>query len=549
MNKSKRRDKVNKKKLRTTIVVLVIIAAVITAGVFMLRSKVSSEFGNESDLPESAEVTLGSISTTITGSGTLENEGSENVDIPETIETEEIVVKVGDKVEEGDLLATVNTASVISAMSDLQEEMEELDAKLKDAAEDTVSSKITAQVSGRVKEIYAAEGDDVSSVMYENNALMLISLDGYMAVDIETDALKKGDNATVILPDGTEYDGTVDQSDDGNVTVLLTDDGPNNGEKVTVNSADGISIGSGELYIHNPLKVTGYAGTISAIHTEENKNVKSGTKLFSITDTSYTANYDAILKERAELEEDMQRLITIYKEGAVYAPFAGTVESITDPDEEEEESEEEISAQITLCPAKTMSVSTSIDESEILSLKVGQEATVTIGSIGDTEFVGTVSEIETTGTSSGGVTKYTAIITLDKTDQMLAGMSASVSITTEGVDNALLIPEDALNKTRNTAYVYTSYDEETKELGGMVEITYGISNGTYLQVLSGLSEGDTVYYYEEEDRMSGNMFGMGGMSNMSGGGMPNMNGGGMPNMSGGGMPNMGGNRPNMGGGR
>ena len=546
MNKSKRRDKVNKRKLRTTIIVVVIVAAVITAGVFVLRSRVSSEFGDESDLPETAQVTLGSISTTITGSGTLENEGSENVDIPETIETEEIVVKVGDKVEEGDLLATVNTASVISAMSDLQEDMEELDEQLEAAAEDTVSSRITAQVSGRVKEIYAAEGDDVASVMYENNALMLISLDGYMAVDVETDALKKGDSATVVLSDGTEYKGTVDQVKDGTATVLITDDGPKNGEKATVTSADGTSLGGGELYIHNPLKVTGYAGTVSDIHTEENKTVKQGTKLLTLTDTSYTANYDAILKERAELEEDMQRLITIYKEGAVYAPFAGTIESITDPDEEEEESDEELSAQITLCPSGTMSVSTGIDESEILSLELGQEATVTISSIGDTEFVGTVSEIETAGTSSGGVTKYTAIITLDKTDQMLAGMSASVAITTEGVENALLIPEDALNKTRNTAYVYTSYDEETKELGGMVEITYGISNGTYLQVLSGLSEGDTVYYYEEEDRMGGNMFSMGGMPDM--GGMPNMNGGGMPSM-GGGMPNMGGGMPGMGGGR
>lgn len=351
MNKGKRRDKISRKTVRKIIIAVVIVLAAVAVAAIVLRGKVDSSF-NDGTIPVSAQVTKGNISMTVTGSGTLENEDSEDVDIPEDIEIEEIVVETGEKVDEGALLATVNTASVISAMSDLQEEIDALDETLDAAADDTVSSKISAQISGRVKEIYAQKGDDVASIMYEKDALMLLSLDGHMAVDIASDALETGDEVTVSLTDGTEYKGSTDQVKDGTATILIPDDGPENGASVSV-AKDGTSLGSGTLYIHNALKVTGYAGTVSEVHAKENQTVKAGATLLTLKDTSYTANYDSILKERAELEEDMQRLITIYKEGAVYAPFAGIVEEITEADEDTN-----TDTAITLCPGETMTPQT-----------------------------------------------------------------------------------------------------------------------------------------------------------------------------------------------
>ena len=80
---------------------------------------------------------------------------------------------------------------------------------------------------------------------------------------------------------------------------------------------------------------------------------------------------------------------------------------------------------------------------------------------------------------------------------MLEGMSASANIMIESVDNALLIPADALNKTSAAFYVYTAYDEENG-LGGMVEVTTGISNSSYVEIKDGLAEGDTVYYKDTQ---------------------------------------------------
>ena len=109
-------------------------------------------------------------------------------------------------------------------------------------------------------------------------------------------------------------------------------------------------------------------------------------------------------------------------------------------------------------------------------------------------------------------------------------MTAGVDVRIEGVDDAILIPADALYQTSSGYYVYTTYDEETEAYCGRVDVVPGLSNSNYVEIKSGLQEGDTVYYTEAQDFFSS--MGFGGM-------MP----GSMPNMGGnsGGMPNMGGN--------
>ena len=144
-----------------------------------------------------------------------------------------------------------------------------------------------------------------------------------------------------------------------------------------------------------------------------------------------------------------------------------------------------------------MTVSVSIDETDILSLSIGQKVDVTVTSISDETFEGEITAIDRTGTSSNGVTTYTASIQIEKAEGMLAGMSASANISITSVENALIIPVDALNKTSSTAYVYTTYDEENDSFGGMTEVEYGISNSNYVEIKSGLNEGDTVYYKEK----------------------------------------------------
>ncbi len=530
MKQDRRSTKLSAAQKKKLIIIIAAAAVLITAAVVILRKNVSEKYGRKDDTEIlSAEVTRGSISTSVSGSGQLSDDDVEALDIPDGVELEEIKAVRGSKVEEGDLLATVDLNTVMLAMSTVSDELDTLDDEINSAVSDSVSSYISSSVSGRVKKIYAAAGDSVDDVMYEHGALMLVSLDGYMAVDIDTAALSVGDSVTVVTSDGTEYTGSVGAVLDGTASVLITDNGPAYGDTVSVKSADGANLGSGELYIHDELKIVGYAGTVSYLSVSEGSSIYSGSTLLGLTDTDYTANYETLLSERSDKEAVLSRLIKIYKEGALYSDISGTIKEINADDDESSTEGQYFS----ISPDKTMSIPVSVDESEILSVSVGQSAIVTIDSINGEVFNGTVTEIDRAGTSSSGVTTYTATISIDKTDAMLAGMSASATIVIDGVDDALLIPVDALNKTSSSYYVYTSYDESSGEFGGMVEVTVGISNANYVEITGGLSEGDTVCYKEQQTTsgfMPGGMdFGGGGMpSGDFSGGMPSGDFGGGP---------------------
>ncbi|MBP3684036.1 MAG: HlyD family efflux transporter periplasmic adaptor subunit [Oscillospiraceae bacterium] len=532
-----RNKKARKRKLiRTVVTIVMVLAVILVAAVVVLQRQVREQFGGEAQEVLSEQAQRGTISTVVSGSGMLLNVDTETISVPAGVEVTEVLVAYGDTVEKGDLLAVVDMATVRTAMSELQEEIEDLDDQITDAEGDTVSSYISAGVPGRVKIIYGETDMLVEDAMVDHGGLAEISLDGYMAVDIETDAVTEGDAVAVILSDGEEMEGTVKSVVGKNATILVTDHGPEYDEEVKVKDEDGTELGSGKLYIHNPLKVTGYAGTIKTVNTSLNQQVYSGTTLFTLTDTSSTASYDALLRSRSEKEETLLELLKIQRYGGMVSPISGSIYSVVDLDEETEEETEEITDIITISADVSMSVTISVDEGDILSLELGQEADVTVSSVSEDTLKGTVTEIDKTDSSGA----YTAVVTLDKVEGMIPGMTASVDVRIEGVDDAIIIPVEALHQTSTGYYVYTSYDEETEEFGGRVDVIPGISNSNYVEIKSGLSEGDTVYYTEEQ-----NPFGNMGFGNM--GAMPNMGG----NQSGGQMPggdrNNGGSRNNGGG--
>jgi len=503
LGKSKKQKK--RKIIRTVLIAIGILALVLVVGISTLQRRVRERFASSRTEVEVYEVQPGTISTQVSSAGMLINVDTESLTVPEGVEVTEILVAFGDTVEEGDLLAVVDVATVRTALADTQAEIQSLDSKISAAKSDTVASTVTAGVAGRLKVIYAEVGSSVSDVMVEHGALAVVSLDGKMAVDLEADSLTTGDSVTVLREDGTELEGTVKRAAGGKATVLVTDDGPMVDEEVTVQNADGTVIGTGKLYIHNPLVITGYAGTVSRVSGRENAQVWAGTQLFSLKDTTHTANYDALLRQRSETEETLLELLKLQKFGGITAPISGSVFFAADLD-----SDEPFTEVVVLSPDKSMSVTISVDESDILALQLEQEANVTVSSVSEDILTGVVTEIDKAAADGA----YTAVITLDKMPGMLSGMTAEVDVKIHGVEDALIIPVDALHLTSTGAFVYTSYDSEAREYGGRVDVTTGLSNDNFVEITSGLEAGDTVYYTESRSIFS--MFGMGNTGNSRG---------------------------------
>lgn len=520
-----------RKRLRRVIIIVAVIFVALVMVVSHLRKNVDARFAATQKDVQSYTVAPGTIHTLVSGSGVLDQVDEEDVTVPAGVEVDEVIAEAGDAVAKGDLLAKVDMASVVDTLSSTQDQIKTLDKKINSAKSDTASTSVTTSVGGRVKKIYAQVGDNVVSSVTENGALALLSVDGYMAVDFESDSCARGDAVTVTLSDGTAVEGTVESATLGTVTVLVTDNGPALDEEVTVTDSAGKTLGTGKLYIHSPLAVTGYVGTVKSISCKENANVTAGSTLMTLRDTKTSANFDALLRQRQDLEDTLTGLLTIYRDGAVLASQDGLVTSVEyDEDTATSATETQI---LTLYPQKQMTVTISIDETDILSLKEGQEAQITVSSVSDDAFTGSVTSISKAADTSTGVTRYSAEVTLDREEGMLVGMTADVDVRIEGTENALIIPVDALHQNSASYYVYTGYDEAQKRYTGRTDVTIGMQNDDYVEITSGLKEGDTVYYTEADSGGFGDFMVMpGGMNGgMSSGvtvvpGMGGGNGGG-----------------------
>lgn len=550
------RKKKKKKKILATIILIVVFLSVAAVfGILWLKKSVSRKFGGNGEEVLCAEATIGSISTTVSGSGRLVNEDEEQITLPAGVIIEEILPAVNEQFAEGDVIATVDLTSVLTSMSSLQEEIDSLNSDINDAQYDTVSSIITAGVSGRLKKLYAGQGDSVSQVMYDCGALALLSVDGYMYLEIDAGELHTGDAVTVIRDNEkqTEVTGKVGSVTAGKAEILIKDDKVSYEELLQVKDSDGRVLGESQALIHSQIRITGIQGTISWVGTAENTYVYSSSSIYGLTDTSYKGNYNDLVDTRSEKETDLAQLVQIYQNGAVLAPWSGSVSSI-DYDESTWDKTLE-TALVTLSPDRQVSVTINVDESDILSLELGQKAFVTVSSVGDESYQGEVTKINRTATSASGVTRYTATVTLDKEEKMIPGMSSSVVINIRGIDQAIIIPVEALHQTSSSSYVYTSYDEEMHTFGDPVEVTVGIQNSEYAEITDGLMEGDSVYYTAQETfafgqaMFEGGGFGDSNRPEMSGDGRPNGNGfnnnfGGNPGGNPGGMPGgNGGARP------
>ncbi len=398
------------RKVRNIRVALIVVIAVagLSGAVGLLRRQVTSSVMAGEDAALSATVSRGSITNVVSGSGNLTDEDVQELSLYSGVEIDKVLVETGDSVAEGDLLATVKMPTVLSAMADVQKQINDLDISIGKASGQELSDILTTALAGRVMALYAEAGSDVSTVMYEKGALALVSLDGYLAVDIKTDALAAGDLVTVTDENGNSLSGTVKTVLNGTATVLVPDKNAAYDASVTVAGSDSTALGTGKLYIHEPLKITGIAGTVESVSTSENQAVRAGDTLFTLTDTSFSANYTSLLEERAELEEELQQLITVYQDGAVLAPISGVISGVGSGGE----------TALSICPGTKMTVSISVDETDILSLEAGQEATVSVDALGDDAVAGTVTEIDTSSaTSSGGVTVYTVTVTNENTSQ------------------------------------------------------------------------------------------------------------------------------------
>ena len=130
-----------------------------------------------------------------------------------------------------------------------------------------------------------------------------------------------------------------------------------------------------------------------------------------------------------------------------------------------------------------------IDEIDVPKVKLGQEAIVILDALPDKEVKGRITFISPESTTEVGVVFYKTTITLENPDEELKdGMSATAEIIIEQHDDVLLIPNRAIQGSWENPFVEVVTDEQIEKR----QISIGLSDGIYAEVLSGLEEGEKM---------------------------------------------------------
>ncbi|MBO7060784.1 MAG: efflux RND transporter periplasmic adaptor subunit [Fibrobacter sp.] len=95
-----------------------------------------------------------------------------------------------------------------------------------------------------------------------------------------------------------------------------------------------------------------------------------------------------------------------------------------------------------------MKVMADVDEADIGQVKAGQRVEFTVDAFQDDKFKGTVQEVRLSPTTTSNVVTYTVVISAENPDQkLLPGMTATCTIVTQEIEDAVAIPVKALKFT------------------------------------------------------------------------------------------------------
>lgn len=172
------------------------------------------------------------------------------------------------------------------------------------------------------------------------------------------------------------------------------------------------------------------------------------------------------------------------------APFEGIVGAISmNPGEM-------VSAQtfITVLDPMSVRVDVNVDETDVVKVRVGMPATVTLEALPDRRLTGRVVGVGMAGTVTQGIVTYPISISVQARDPLPSGITATATITIDQRENVLLVPNRAVRtQGRNRIVeVITGQQPNGQPLRETRQVRAGLSNDQFTEILEGLREGDIV---------------------------------------------------------
>ncbi len=507
------------KKIVKLIVLVLVIGLII--GVYSIVNAKPTEY-------RTFTATIGNVETIVDGSGVISASKSRKEYSKVSSEITDIYFEEGEEVKSGDVIMkldssiyqnTINSQNIAINQSELSKQT--IEKQIRDL-------NIVANATGYVNNLSIKEGSYITTTMgvcdiVENNAYEIV----LQFVYNENALIKVGNRAILtLLNNYSALDGTVTKVSDMRKAI----DGNAQVVDVTIEiKTPGYSLAGitakGEVYINDKsiLSVNTSAfsqvslntvrakttGTVKTVSVSEGAYVKKGDVIAILENNDLTTNLENV---NLALQNQYNQLFVSTDGLDDYEVVAKIDGIITALPFDEGDLVAAGSLLATISNNEIMEFKIPVDELDVAKIKKNQEVRVSIDALPETKenpLEGRVTMIPLEGVTVGGVTDYNVTIQLEGRDDIRISMSANADIVISSAENVLLIPIDSVIYKNGKQYVEVL---ETNEKGEKVaterEVLLGVSDSTYIEVISGVKEGDEVVIPTVSANHMGMMSGM-----------------------------------------
>ncbi len=545
-----------KRKWVKRLVILVVAAALI---IFVLSRCMSSGVQSVSGAYLPAQATTEDLTVAVTGPGTIKPNDSYKATTLIKGEILSAPFEEGDTVSKDDILFTIDASDVENAIKQARTGVEQAQLSVQSAQlnydslvrtrnDNTQDRQVKANANGVVTKVYVDPGDTIAAgtpiadILDRDNMKLEVPFHSVNAAGFyvgQSAAVTVAGTAETLYGTITEIAATDSVGLGGtlvrNVTITVQNPGALS-DTSTGSAAVGevTSSASGSFqYGERKQLVAKYSGELETLTLNEGDRVYDGQQVGEFKETQMQDQIDAasIQLSNARLalrnaQDSLARTQDSLEDYTITSPIEGTVieKNYKEGDNYDPSTASSSGASAFMAVIYDMSRLTfdiNVSEMDVVKVKVGQKVTFTADALDSQSFTGVVEKVNINGTTQNGNTSYPVTVTVDGNGSELAdqgllpGMSVSASIIVEEVGSVLCIPVDAVQRGE-APYVLVPGAGALDESGNLAdftklerrEVTLGRNNDEFIEILSGLEEGETVFILNNASSFMSAMMGM-----------------------------------------
>lgn len=526
-----------KKKLVKRTIAIAAAAVILGGGGFALWRFLHSSSADQGEI-YAQPASLGSIQSTVSGSGTAKAKESAAITLTQSGTVQEVYITGGQTVSAGDPLYSIYSQAAEDEVTNARKKLQDLQKDMVDLQESAANLTVKAPFDGKLTGVKdfdidqdISKGTEVCTLV--NDRKLKLSL--YFSYAYEKD-ISVGQSVSVSIPAVMgSFTGQVEKV---NKVNYISPEGAAHFEAVIVFDNPGtltagmdasavLKAGSGaDIYPYQNGKTEYYeTRTITAKadgpvlrkgNLLNHANVSAGEGLLflgsSTIDTDIRNKQSQLDDAQKKLDEAVKALDNFH----ATAPIAGTVTSCTLVEGAEVKSGDTV---VIISNTTTMLVTITVDDRNISFIKPGDEVNLDWNG---TTYTGTVTSIDMGKAEKGsGMTNYPVTLTVDNGDGgLMDGAWLQYSFVTSQSDNCILVPTSAVKYVSDTegnrqSVVFVQRDQAPDDIPELdlptpapgekrqypsqddgyypVLVKTGISDAQNVEITSGLEEGDMVF--------------------------------------------------------